>query len=201
MSTEQPATREDRDLRRSSYGSDLDTPGITNQQTRQRANSNENNFRDDYGMKQNDVSPKKYPQHNDILPEQHSPSKKAIDGLNALVDTKYQRSPSPTKGGESTTNDNRHRSTYFEEGDRSKYVYEGEKLSYGSGASAIVDIPVVLHTKRSDSTIDRYELPTESTRNNQRSRSPSLTSSDSYQRQSSHERPIDFTGRINALFS
>jgi len=220
MSTEQPATREDRNSRRSSYandldkptiredynsrrssyGNDLDTPVITNQQTRQRTYSNDNNFRDEYGIKQNNESPKKYPQHHDILPEQTSPSKKPNDALNAIVDTKYPRSSSPSRVIESNTNNNRHRSAYLEEDDRSKYTYEGEKLSYGSGASAIIDIPVS-YTKRSDSTIDRYEMPIESTRDHQKSRSPSVTSNDSYRRQSSREQKIDFTGKINSLFS
>jgi len=213
MSTEQPATREDRNSRRSSYandldkpavredynsrrssyGNDLNTPVITNQQTRQRAYSNDNLFGDEYGIKQNNESPKKYPQRNDIVPEQTSPSKKQTDGINAIVDTKYPRSPSPSRVIESNTNNNRHRSTYLEEDDRTKYTYEGEKLSYGSGASAIVEIPVS-YTKRSDSTIDRYETPIEPKRDHQRSRSPSVTSNDSYRRQNSREQKIDFTG-------
>jgi len=198
MSTEHPVTREDRNSRRSSYGSDLDAPGITNQQKLQRAYSNENNFRDEYVPKHNDDSPKKSPQRQNIISEQYSPSNKKNDGINSIVDTKYQSTSSPTKAIESNTNTNRHRSTYVEEDDRNKYVYEGEKLSYGSGASAIVEIPVVSHTKRSDSTGNRYEIPIESTRDNQRSQNPSVTSIDPYRRQSSREPQTNFTGRINS---
>jgi len=194
MSTEHPPPRADHNSRRSSSGNDLDTPSMTNRPTLQRAYSNDNNIRDEYVVKQNDVSPKKYPQRNDILSEQTSPSNKKNDGVNAIVDTKYQRSPSPSRVIDSNINNDRHRSTYIEEDDRSKYIYEGEKLPYGSGTSAIVDVPVS-YTKRSDSTIDRYEP-----RDNQRSQSPSRTSNDSYRRQSSREPQTDL-GKKKSLFS
>lgn len=181
MSTEQVPIHSSR---RSSNGSDLGTPGNTNQQVRQRTYSNDNVFRDQYDGKQNETSPiKRNSQQSNSYntsPEKSSPSKKNNEGINAIIDTKYQRSPSPPGI------DNRHRSTYMEEDDRSKYVYEGQKLSYGSGTSAIVDVPVVIHNKQSNSILNQFELPTESTRD--------------YQRQNSREPKTDLTGRINSLF-
>ncbi|CAF4278637.1 unnamed protein product [Rotaria sp. Silwood2] len=175
MSTEKSTTYEYHPTRRSSYGSDLDSTNTSFQQTRQRANSSEHLFRDEYSAtKQNDEFSRKSPQRND-----------------AMVDTKYQRPSSPTrreKPFESNTNNDSHRSTYIGENDRSKYIRESEKLPYGSGTSKIVDIPVISNTKRSDSMVDKIETPTDPTRDNRRSRSPSITSNDSYQRQSSSER-------------
>lgn len=191
MSTEHPVSSDSRNPRRASYGDDLDTSGTTNQQTRPRTYSTDNMIHTEYNVKRNDESPKKYPQTNDI-----SPSKKT-DGVNALIDTKYQRSPSSSRVNESNTNNNRHRSTYIEEDDRNKYTFEGQKFPYGSGATAMVDIPI-LYTKRSNSTADnKYEIPIEHTRNTQRSRSPSITSNDSYRRQSSRDGQTDFTSKIN----
>jgi hypothetical protein len=198
MSTEQKGTYETRTSRRSSYASDLDTPVLTYQQTRQRANSTENIFRDDYGTKQNDEFSQKYPRDNDFSRDQNASSIKTNNGVNVLVDSKYQRSPSPTGFEipiEINKNTNRQRSNYAEEDDRKKYTYEGEKLSYGSGASAMIDVPVVVQPRRSDQMIDRIEMPLNPTRDNQRSRSPSVTSNDSYQRQS------NLAGKINSFFS
>ncbi|CAF0810388.1 unnamed protein product [Rotaria sp. Silwood1] len=176
MSTEKSTTHDYHSIRRSSYGNDLDPTNVSFQQARQRANSSEHLFQDDYhATKQNDEFSRKYPQRNDVL-----------------VDTKYQRPSSPIrreKPFESNTNNDSHRSTYIGENDRSKYMHEGEKLSYGSGTSKIVDIPVISNTKRSDSVINKIETSTDLTRDNRRSRSrsPSVASNDSYQRQSSRD--------------
>ncbi|CAF0979723.1 unnamed protein product [Rotaria sordida] len=180
MSTEKSTTHEHRTTRRSSYGNDLDSPNVSYQQARQRATSNERTLRDEHNTtKQNDEFLRRYPQRND-----------------AMVDTKYQRPSSPTrieKPIESNTTSDRHRSTYMGENDRSKYIHEGERLSYGSGTSNIVDVPIISNTKRSDSKIDKFEMSTEPTRDNRRSRSPSVASNDSFQRQSSRERQPGFT--------
>jgi hypothetical protein len=198
MSTEHTPTHE---IRRPSYGNDLNAPGVTNQPIRQRTYSNENVFDDEYSTKQNVISPKKSPQrNNNTLPEQTSPSKKVNEGVNAIIDTNYQRSPSPSQVGDSNLNNNRHPSTYIEEDDRSKYVYEGQKLSYGSGASAVVDIPIIRQNKQTNSTIDQFELPNEPTRDHQGSRNPSVTSNDSYRRQNSRQLSTDPTGRRNSSF-
>ena len=65
MTTEQPI-RETRHSRRSSYGSDLDAPVMTHQQTRPRAHSNDNSLRGEHSAVQNDELPKMFPWHNDV---------------------------------------------------------------------------------------------------------------------------------------
>ncbi|CAF0760175.1 unnamed protein product [Adineta steineri] len=221
MSTEHTTTRQTYTSRRSSVGNDLDTtPSSTFQQTRQRANSSENLFRDDYNPTKNDQFSQKYPRPVDVSYEQTSTSNKKNNGVDILVDTKYQRPSSPTgfakpvdtkyqpptspigfekivdtkyqrpsspigfgRPVDTTINNNQQRPSQTED-DRRKYSYDGDRISYGSGASAMVDIPIVVQTKRSDTTIDRMELPVNPIRDNERSRSPSITSNDSYQRQS-----------------
>lgn len=187
MSTDQTGTYEHRNSRRSSFGTDLDAPVVTYQQTRPRANSTENILRDDYGITKHDEFSEKYPRRSDISREQNSSSDKKDNGVDALVDSKYQRSSSPTGFQipiETNTDNNRYRPSYTEEDDRRKYSYEGVKLSYGSGASAMVDIPVMVQPKQVDPTINRMEMPLNPTNDNHPSRSPSVTSNDSYQRQS-----------------
>jgi hypothetical protein len=198
MSTEN-TTHANRPSRRASYGDDLDTPVITHhQQTKPRASSNDRVFRDEHVTTHNDGVSQNFQRRYDASPEQHSPINKKDHRVNAIVDTDYQRSSS-TSGleriVEQNMNNNRHRSTYTEEDDRRKYIHEGEKLSYGSGASAIVHIPVV--TQRSDSTNERFRISGEPTRHDDGSRSPSVTSNDSYRRQDIHDRQTDFTGKIN----
>ncbi|CAF0852103.1 unnamed protein product [Adineta steineri] len=221
MSTEHTTTHQTYTSRRSSVGNDLDsTPAPTFQQTRQRANSSENLFRDDYNPTKNDQFSQKYPRPIDVSYEQTSTSNKKNNGVDILVDTKYQRPSSPTgfakpvdtkyqpptspigfekivdikyqrpsspigfgRPVDTNINNNQQRPSQTED-DRRKYSYDGDRISYGSGASAMVDIPIVVQTKRPDTTIDRMELPINPARDNERSRSPSITSNDSYQRQS-----------------
>ncbi|CAF3582911.1 unnamed protein product [Rotaria socialis] len=196
MSTEKSVARESRPIRRSSYGDDLDPAVSSYQQMRQRANSNENLFRGtDSATKTDEFSPR-YPRYDDSKPRPISPSNKRNNGIDATVDIKNQRPTTPTRVDkfiESNTNNNSHRSTYIEEDDRRKYVKEGEKISYGTGASKIVDIPVIANPKRPDPIINQIETPIGPKRDSQRSRSPSVASNGSYQRQSSHERQIDVT--------
>lgn len=200
-------------VRRPSYGNDLDSTGTTYQPIRQRTSSNDNLTYDDQRFNRNSQSPTKYSQHTDHSPSP-SASRKSSDGVNAVVDThyqrpsspstsrttssvvnavvdtKYQRSPSPSAVNKSNTNDQRHRSTYIEEDDRSKYVYDGEKLSYGNGTSAVVNIPIISQTKQSNTSTGGYDIPIERTGSYQRSGSRS-PSNDSYRRQNSRERQID----------
>ncbi|CAF0743415.1 unnamed protein product [Adineta ricciae] len=162
MSTEQTSSYG----RRPSYGNDLDRSTETFQQLRQRSNSSENVFQGDF---------------NSTRTNQRKNS------VENLADSKYRRSPSPTAVQipvEYKTNQPQ-RSNSKDETDRKNYSFEGERLSYGkTSTSALVDIPVVVQSKRSDSVIDRIELPANPTLDRQRSRSPSITSNDSYQRQS-----------------
>lgn len=200
MSTEQTTIRE---TRRPSYGHDIDTPGATNPYPRQRTYSNENIFHDEYSTKPRDASPRRSPQRNtNAVPDQRSPARKSVDGVNAIVDATRRRSPSPKRTDNVSVNDHGHRSSYIDETDRSKYVREGQKMSYGSGTSALVDIPVVIGNKPTNSTLDRFETPTEPKRDFQRSGSRS-PSNDSYQRQYSRERSLDPTGTRHSslLFS
>ena len=205
MSTELPA-RETRPSRRSSYGSDLDAPVITHQPTRQRAHSNDNMLRGEHSAVQNDELPKMFPWRNDVLPEQHiSPPSNKINnnGLDHIVDKQYQRPASQIgfeRVIETTINhkdsDNKYRqSGYTGEDDRQKYIFEGEKTPYGNGTSAIIDMPVISPPKRMDSKIERIEMPTVPVRNDERSASPSPTSTDIYRRQNSREHHTDISGK------
>ena len=146
-------------------------------------------------------SPSPQRDNNNTFQRQISPSKKGDEGINAIVDSQYQRSPSPSKGNTFNTNENRHRSTYMEEDDRSKYAYEGQKISYGgSGTSAVVDIPIINQNKPANSVLDQFELPNESSRDRLGSRSPSVKSNDSYRRQDSRERTTDQTSKVALSF-
>jgi hypothetical protein len=194
--TEQTQKREPR---HPSSGDDIDASGVTNQQIRRQTYLKENVSHDEYGTKQKDQTPPLSPQRNNNIFEQTSPSKTSNGGVNAIVDAKYQRSPSPSQIGDFNANNNRHRSTYVEEDDRSKYIYEGQTMSYGSGASAVVDIPIIDQNKQTHSIIDQFELPNEPPRNHQGSRSPSVKSNDSYQRQISRERSTDPTNEYSHL--
>lgn len=196
MSTEQTPTRE---TRRPSYGNDLDTPATTNPYPRQRTYSHENVFHDQHTSKPTDTSSTRSPQRNsNVVPEQRPPARNSNEGVNAMIDTAYRRSPSPVRTSNSNNDDHRHRSTYVEEGDRSKYAYEGQKISYGSGASAMVNIPVVTQNKPAPSTLSQFQTPTEPSRDYQRSgsRSPTMTSNDPYPRQYSRERSTDPTSKM-----
>ena len=108
--------------------------------------------------------------------QRSSSSQKTNSVVNAVVDTKYQRSPSPSAVDNSNNYDQRHRSTYLEEDDRNKYAYESEKMSYGNGTSAFVNIPVISQTKQSNTSTGGYDIPIE--------------------RRNSRERQIDITGRF-----
>lgn len=187
MSTENTTIRE---TRRPSYGNDLDTQGSTNPYPQQRTFSNENVFHGEYTTKPRDTSPRGTSQRNtNVISEQRTST-----SVNSIVDTSRRRSPSPKR----TDNDHPYRSSYVEDTDRSKYVHEGQRMSYGSGASALVDIPVVVSNKTINSTIDRFETPTEPKRDFQRSGSRS-PSNDSDQRQYSRERSLDPTGKQTSL--
>jgi hypothetical protein len=177
MTTEQPA-REVRHSRRSSYGSDLDAPVITHEPTRPRAHSNDNLLRGETSAVIHDELPKMFPWRNDVLPEQRSPpTNKINNGIANIVDKQYQR-PISQIG--------------FQKVIESTYTEENEKPSYYNGASAIIDIPVISPTKRIDSKIERIDMPTVPTRNDERS--PSPISTDIYRRQHSHERQSDISG-------
>jgi hypothetical protein len=200
MSTEHTPSREPR---RPSHGDDIDSSSRTNQEIQRQTYTKEINSHDEYAAKENSRSPSRSPQreNNNIFQRQISPAKKGDEGINAIVDTKYQRSPSPSKGSDVNANENRHRSTYIEEDDRSKYAYEGQKISYGSGTSAVVDIPIINQNKPTNSVLDQFELPNESSRDRQQSRSPSVKSNGSYRRQDSRERAVDQTSKIDLSFS
>jgi hypothetical protein len=190
MSTEQPV-REVRQSRRSSYGSDLDAPVITHQQTRPRAHSNNNILRGETSAVSHDELPKMFPWRNDVLPEQRSPSTNQINnGVDNIVDKEYQR-PISQIGFEKVI-----QSTYTGENDRKKYLFENEKSSYTNGTSAIIDIPVISPPKRLDSNIQRIEMPIVPTRNDERSQSPSPTATDIHQRQNSREHQTDISGKL-----
>lgn len=204
MSTAHTSTREIQYTRRASFGSDLDTTPSAFQQIRQRTHSSENVFRDDHDSRTNDRFAQQHTRPIDASRDRASPiseRKGSVSNLvdatyrpsavserkgsvSNLVDSTYRRSPSPSTNVQipvqTSTNSSYQRSSYSEENDRKKYAFDGEKISYGNGASALVEIPVTVHTKRSDSTIDRSNVPV----NPPRSRSPSVTSNESSQRQS-----------------
>ncbi|CAF2096876.1 unnamed protein product [Rotaria magnacalcarata] len=203
MSTEKSVTRESRPIRRSSFGDDLDPTVSSYQQMRQRAISNENLFRGTDSSTKTDEFSSRYPRYDDSKPRPISPSTKRDNGIGAIVDIRNQRPTTPTRVDkfiESNTNNNSHRSTYIEEDDRRKYIKEGEKVSYGTGTSKIVDIPVIVNPKRPDSIINQTEAPIDPTRDSQRSHSPSIASNGSYRRQSSHERQTDVTDDNSHLY-
>lgn len=202
MSTEHPV-REVRHSRRSSYGSELDAPVITHKQTRQRAHSNDNALRGELGPTQSDEVPKMFPWRNDVLPEQQqqqqyesetSPSKAKIAAIFDEIVTRPYVRPTSQIGFEKvvqSTADEVHSG----EVDRQKYYFGGGEAPYGNGASALIQMPVVSPPKRSDSTIERIQMPTPPTKHNQRSRSPSPTSADIHHRQSAHEHHTDISGK------
>ena len=196
MSTEQ-TVREVRHSRRSSYGSDLDAPVITHQQNRPRAHSNDNMLRGEHGAINHDELPKMFPWRNDVLPDRTSPPKEQINnGVNHIVD-KNQTRPASQIGFERLSNGSEKH--YFGEDDRNKYTFEGEKFPYANGTSAIIDMPVISPPKRSDSKIERIEMPTVPIRDDERSRSPSPTSADIYRRQNSHEHHTDISDNFSRL--
>lgn len=183
MTTEN-AAREVRHTRRSSYGSDLDAPVITHEQVRPRAHSNDNVLRGETSAIQSDEASKLFPWRNDVLPEQIPAS--AMKGVENLVD-KQQARPKSQIGFEKIVE-----SAYIE-GSPSN----GHSTSpYSIGMSAMVDMPVISPTKRVNShIIEPMEMPTVPTRNDQRSRSPSPTSRDVYQANTSRERQSDISGK------
>ncbi|CAF0900278.1 unnamed protein product [Adineta ricciae] len=204
MSTENPV-REVRHSRRSSYGSDLDAPVITHKQTRQRAHSNDNTLRGEHGPTQNDEVPKMFPWRNDVLPEHPqqyepgtSPSKAKITAIfDEIVNRPYVR-PTSQIGFEKvlqSTADEIHSG----EVDRQKYHFGDGEAPYGNGTSALIHMPVISPPKRSDSTIERVEMPTPPTKHNQRSRSPSPTSADIYHRQTDREHHTDISDNFSRL--
>ena len=87
------------------------------------------------------------------------------------------------------------RSADTAEDDRQKYVFENEKIPYANGTSAIINMPIVSPPKRLDSKIERVEMPTVPTKYDQRSRSPSPTTTDTYRQQTSRERLPDISGK------
>ncbi|CAF3979658.1 unnamed protein product [Adineta steineri] len=197
MSTEHPV-RENRHSRRSSYGSDLDAPVITHTQPRPRAHSNDNMLRGEHSAIQSDELPKMFPWRNDVIPaheHQIPPTKtnKVSNGLDDFLNKDYTR-PASQIGFEKiiesaavNNNNNNRESAYMAEGDRQKYMYEGDQMSYTNGTSAIIDMPIISPVKRFDSHIERTEMPTVPTKHDQRSRSPSPTSNDIHRRQDSRE--------------
>ncbi|CAF2842215.1 unnamed protein product [Rotaria sp. Silwood2] len=200
MTTETPA-RESRPSRRSSYGSDLDAPIITHQETRQRAHSNDNTLRGEHGAILNDELPKMFPWRNDVLPEQRSPP---INTERDHIADKNNQRPISQIGFqrviESTNSNNNYRqSTINREDDRNKYVFDDEKTYYANRTSAIIDMPVISSPKRSDSKIERIEKPITPTYSDERIRSPSPISTDTYRRQSSRDHQIDISDNFSRL--
>ncbi|CAF3437594.1 unnamed protein product [Rotaria sp. Silwood1] len=200
MTTETPA-RENRPSRRSSYGSDLDAPIIAHQQIRQRAHSNDNILLGEHSAILNDELPKMFPWRNEVLPEQHSPPIKTERDHSA--DKNYQR-PISQIGFQrvietSNSGNNYRQSTISREDDRTKSVFDDEKTYYANRTSAIIDMPVVSPPKRSDSTSERIEMPITPTKSNERIRSSSPLSTDTYRRQSSREHQMDISDNFSRL--
>ncbi|UJR23551.1 hypothetical protein I4U23_026539 [Adineta vaga] len=207
MSTEHPV-REVRHSRRSSYGSDLDAPLITQKQTRPRAHSNDNALLGEHGATQHDEVSKMFPWRNEVLPEQqqehqqqqqkteHLPSTNELTAIfDEIVNRPYARPTSQIgfeKVIQSTTDENQ--SVHSGDVDRQKY-YFGEQ----NGTSALLNMPVVSPPKRMDSINERVEMPTFPTKYNPRSRSPSPTSADTYLRRTSRERQTDISDNFSRL--
>ena len=193
MSTEK-APNQSRPGRRSSFGSDLDAPVVTYEATRHRANSSENLLREDYGNTSKGDQSQKFPRPTERAPERQSSSSGRTNGATTIPDVGFRRPSSPIRV-DSTTTPNRQSSVHTIETDRRQLISHGEKMPYGSGAAALVDIPVVVNPKRG-------EVPTTPSRNRSRSPSPSpsATSNDSYRRQSSYERQTDPTGKCPIRF-
>jgi len=186
MTTEQPA-REVRQSRRSSYGSELDAPVITDEQIRPRAHSNDDMLRGETSAIVTDELPKMFPWRNDVIPEQHSPSANVIKPV-------LEKQPSRPKsqiGFEKVIE-----STYMVE---DKYLFDNETKLYPNGTSAMINMPVISPPRRVDTTIEGMEMPTVPTRVNERSRSPSPTSRDVYQRTTSREGQSDISENFSRL--
>ena len=138
----------------------------------------------------------------------HHPSStnKTNIGLDHLVDKSPSSRPVSQIGFErvisSTTDKHKseleqRQSTYTGEENRHKYILEGEKLPYGNGASALIDMPVVSPPKRVNSQVGLVEMPSLPPRNTERSASPSPSSpisTNPYARQNSRERQTDISG-------
>jgi hypothetical protein len=197
MSTEK-STHDTRHSRRSSFGSDLDAPVITYQQTRHRANSSENLLREDYSTKSKDNPSSVLPRGAHNPAEQRLPSFNKNDRYDTVSDSNYRRPSSPIRF-EATNNNNRHQSILSQDEGKHRPIAHNGNASHGTGVSAMVEIPVVMQPKRSDPVISQIVSPTMPIRDDQRNRSrspsPSLTSLDSYRRQSSHEQSGNVNGK------
>ena len=198
MTTEYPV-REIRHSRRSSYGNDLDTPVIRHQPTRQRAYSNDNTLCDEHSAVYNDELPKIFPWRNNVIPQKYSSTTNNNNSeLDHSVNSHYQR-PNSQIGfqrviGSTDSDNNYHQSTNSTNDDQNKNVLDNEKGSFDGGISAIVDIPVISSLERSNSTIEQINIPILPTRNDEPIRSSSTISTDTYQRQTSHEYHVDIPG-------
>ena len=191
MTTEN-AAREVRHSRRSSYGSDLDAPVITHQQARPRAHSNDNMLRGETSAVNHDDPLRMFPWRNDVLPEKIPPSAK--NGIEDLVD-KQQARPKSQIGFEKVIE-----STYTEEFPSSAHSSVNIKSPYANGTTAILDMPLISPVKRTDShIIEPMEMPMVPTRADQRSRSPSRTTRDVFQANTSRERQSDISENFSRL--
>ncbi|CAF1630495.1 unnamed protein product [Rotaria magnacalcarata] len=203
MSTD-TAAREVHPSRRSSYGSELEVPVITPGPIRQRAHSNDNILRGEYGTLCVDELPKIFPWRNEMLPDQHSPTiNKIATELNPIVDKNYQRSASQIGFQnviETTSNDTNYRqSTLSRDDDRHKHKFDDEKPYYANRTSAFVDVPVISSPKRPTSTIERIEIPLLPANSDEYIRDPSPLSTDVYRRQSSREHQVDLSDNFSRL--
>ncbi|CAF3156900.1 unnamed protein product [Rotaria socialis] len=203
MSTDTTA-RDAHPARRSSYGSELEVPVKTPEPIRQRAHSNDNILRGEYGALCTDELPKIFPWRNDILPDQHSSTiNKIATELNPIVDKNYQRPASPIGFQnviETTGSDTNYRqSTLSRDDDRHKHKFDDEKTNYTNRISAFVDVPVIPSPKRSTSTIERIEIPLLPANSDTYIRDPSPLSTDVYRRQSSREHQVDLSDNFSRL--
>ena len=190
MTTEN-SSRVIRHSRRSSYGSDLDTPIINHQIPRPRAHSNDNLLHGEHSAFHNDELPKLFPWRNDYLPEENSLPRNNMNTERDNINDRFsQRSTSPIGFQKLVeTNDNYyHRSSSDNSNnDRHQTTFDNNRTSHGTGVSALVEIPVISIPKRSDSTIEQIDIPIIRTRNDDQIRSSTPTVTDNYRRQRDSE--------------
>ena len=193
-----------RHSRRSSYGSDLDAPVISHEQTRPRAHSNDQMLRGEHSAIQHDELPAMFPWRNDVLPEQRPlPSKKESHGLEHLVD-KHQPRPLSQIGFEKVIesarghigNHDQHRlSSHKGDSKHDQFASENDKLPYGNGSSTILNLPAHSPLQLSDSKYDFIGMP--ALPNRVADRSPSPTTSPT-RTNFNRERPSDIAGKESA---
>ena len=198
MSTER-TVNQTRPSRRSSVGNDLDAPFSNYQQTRPRASSTENLLADKYTVPPRKDSYERPSKNIDMISGFQSSGERKSNGNITIVDTTFRRPASPMKW-EPNTNENRFKPIENQVEDQRRRSSQNDALSPSRGTSAFIEIPVLIESRRDNSTVGRIEIPSAPVRhehaNRSRSPSPSAISNESYRRQSNHDQDKAISGRV-----